>query len=357
MLDAMANRIPNLTAFYLTDREYMRSWSDPLESVKHTAARMTSFRLNLKKLETAQYLSLTMLCKLLFDRPRVVIFAPYSQVVAMAGALICRLRRVPYIVWYESHDESSVAPTGLRALGRFAKRAMLGRAAAVVVPGRMALRSALGLGVDYDSTFVATHAVDNEFYASFSTQESALDSVLGQIARYDYSLLYVGQSIPRKNLAQLLTSFRAFQAEVPGVCLVLAGVMPLHGLDAHPDVISVGFVQAADLRKLYAACDGVILPSLTEVWGLVVNEALASDRPVIVSSACGAAELVANGRDGVVFDVNDPSALKLALEIWFAGLRNRTWSGMRERLAARSSFTKMAQVFDQAIQHASVSVN
>jgi glycosyltransferase involved in cell wall biosynthesis len=66
---------------------------------------------------------------------------------------------------------------------------------------------------------------------------------------------------------------------------------------------------------LYASTDCLILPSGSETWGLVVNEAMAAGLAVVVSSSCGCVEdLVASGDNGFVFDPDDRAGLVAALE-------------------------------------------
>ena len=77
------------------------------------------------------------------------------------------------------------------------------------------------------------------------------------------------------------------------------------------NVIFKGFVQYSELPDLYSRVDCVVVPSYGEVWGLIVNEALASGAYVICSDTVGAADdLVDVGVNGDVFttgDVNDLS--------------------------------------------------
>jgi glycosyltransferase involved in cell wall biosynthesis len=69
------------------------------------------------------------------------------------------------------------------------------------------------------------------------------------------------------------------------------------------------------LPAWYAHAGAFILPSTSDQWGLVVNEAMASGLPVLVSSRCGCApDLVAEGRNGFTWDPADAAALTGLLE-------------------------------------------
>ena len=71
-------------------------------------------------------------------------------------------------------------------------------------------------------------------------------------------------------------------------------------------VIITGFIkEQEELFKYYFVGDALILPSYIEPWGLVVNEAMFSGLPVLVSSSCGCSlDLVKNGVNGYIFDPN-----------------------------------------------------
>lgn len=82
-----------------------------------------------------------------------------------------------------------------------------------------------------------------------------------------------------------------------------------------PNASFTGFLNQADISKAYVAADCLALPSNPEeTWGLVINEAMVSGLPCVVSDACGCAEdLIAPLSPGSVFPVGDVNALSRAL--------------------------------------------
>ena len=93
--------------------------------------------------------------------------------------------------------------------------------------------------------------------------------------------------------------------------LVLLGDGPLRAelcrlisdLGLQDSVLLPGFKQYPDLPAYYGLANAFILPSVSETWGLVVNEAMASGLPVLVSNRCGCApDLVQEGVNGWTFD-------------------------------------------------------
>jgi len=107
--------------------------------------------------------------------------------------------------------------------------------------------------------------------------------------------------------------------------LVLVGDGPLRsdlchllsGLRLKSSILLPGFKQYPELPAFYASAGAFIHASTTEQWGLVVNEAMASGLPVLVSNRCGCAtDLVQAGVNGFTFDPCDVEQLaQLMLKI------------------------------------------
>ena len=74
-------------------------------------------------------------------------------------------------------------------------------------------------------------------------------------------------------------------------------------------------VAWTEVPGIMALADGLVLPSLSEPWGLVVNEAMVCGLPVLVSNRCGCvADLVEEGRNGFTFSPDSPAEMETALQ-------------------------------------------
>ncbi|MEI9973822.1 MAG: glycosyltransferase [Ignavibacteriota bacterium] len=111
-----------------------------------------------------------------------------------------------------------------------------------------------------------------------------------------------------------------------------------------------GLKSTRELPAYYAFARCLVLPSTREPWGLVVNEAMASGLPVVVSNRCGSAEdLVEHGANGLVFDPSQASALTDVL--------HRVGSLKRERLEemgrrSREIIARYSpEIFAQEVMH------
>ena len=98
------------------------------------------------------------------------------------------------------------------------------------------------------------------------------------------------------------------------------------GLAGH--VHFCGFLQYATVPGVLALAEALILPSLSDQWGLAVNEAMATSTPVLVSDRCGAApDLVIEGQTGFTFDPETQDDIARAL-VQFTNLSCDTRSEM-----------------------------
>lgn len=134
--------------------------------------------------------------------------------------------------------------------------------------------------------------------------------------------LFVGRLAEEKNVETLLRSWLAYRAGGGAWPLVLAGDGPrgeaLQALAAASpyadDVRFPGLCSAKELIPFYAGAACFVLPSTREPWGLVVNEAMAAELPVLVSNRCGCCEdLLEEGKNGFSFDPTDEGALTALL--------------------------------------------
>jgi glycosyltransferase involved in cell wall biosynthesis len=136
-------------------------------------------------------------------------------------------------------------------------------------------------------------------------------------------VMFCGSLDRRKAPDVLLEAFAAVTRQAPQVHLLLVGDGPMRlwlaqravALGLAHQVSFAGFVQGEELRQAYLASDIFVLPTRGhEGWGVVVQEAMAAGLAVIVSDRVGAgADLIDNGRSGLVFPADDVRCLTQCL--------------------------------------------
>jgi 1,2-diacylglycerol 3-alpha-glucosyltransferase len=179
-----------------------------------------------------------------------------------------------------------------------------------IAGGKRQVRYLRELGFAPERIARAYDVVDNGFYAAaVSRARAAIDPEEMGLPK-DY-FLFAGRLAPEKNVAGLLRSFVEYCATGGSWSLVLAGDGPLRNelreqarsAGVAGRVQFVGLKDSHELATLYTFARCFVLASVLEPWGLVVNEAMASGLPVIVSNRCGCADdLVEHGANGFIFD-------------------------------------------------------
>jgi glycosyltransferase involved in cell wall biosynthesis len=264
-------------------------------------------------------------------RPDVTVVGGWDEPSYYAIAALRPLLGRRVVVWSESTSQDR-RRSGWRDR---AKRAILHRADAVLVPGAAAREYAESIAPRVKRWFVAPNAIDNErFAAGAADARQARDA-----ASNDHpTFIYVGRLDPEKGVDVLLRAWGIVDRP-DGARLRIVGTgsqaEALRGLAVRLRLENAefeGFVPQADLPGCYGRADAFVFPSLSDPWGLVINEAMASGLPVITTSAPGGArELVKNGENGLVVPPRDPNALAAAMSTLAADRE------ARERMASASS--------------------
>lgn len=146
--------------------------------------------------------------------------------------------------------------------------------------------------------------------------EPSVDKAKGRYA--DQKLvLYLGYFNPMKGIDILIRAFG--KVKDPQARLAIVGAGPeeanLRTLARHDRRVEfLGYVDSAERANLMHWADVVVLPTLADCWAFVVNESLYYGTPVITTSAAGAAQLLADGKSGIVIPPRDEASLVLALE-------------------------------------------
>lgn len=347
----------DLEVWVLGDVRRIREWTRD-ESARFPLRRLPALSLPLGSRDYRLLLNSTLPAPLARARFDAAIVTGWDTPAAWYAAYT--LRR-PWVLWSGS---TAGEPNWRRSLFKPLVRGVVRRADAWLAYGTRAHAYLEGLGADPARTFLAYNAVDQTPLAPYGQLDEA-----GRVAlRRDLGLgdgpvvAYAGQLIHRKGLGDFLPAFARVAGEAPGLTLAVAGSGPeerrfrqqAEALGIANRVRFLGFMQRTALPRLYAAASLFVLPSRQEVWGLVLNEALACGTPVLTTAAAGAsADLVRDGENGYVVPAGDGTAIERALRDHLDPARDTAAT----RAAARTSvvsFTleRMADAFEEAVARA-----
>jgi glycosyltransferase involved in cell wall biosynthesis len=130
--------------------------------------------------------------------------------------------------------------------------------------------------------------------------------------------LFIGQLIPRKGVDRLLQACVALQSNGCSnyrVIIIGSGSQEIelkqyvneHHLQEH--IQFLGQVSYAQLGTYFQCADVFVFPTLEDIWGMVVLEAMAFGKPILCSKWAGAIEMMTDGKNGYIFDPHDPQEL------------------------------------------------
>lgn len=201
------------------------------------------------------------------------------------------------------------------------------------------------LGFPRGRAVFGVDVVDNVYFHRFADAACAgATAIRAERGLPEKYFLFVGRFLPRKGLETLVTAYGRYRAQTVSEAweLVLVGGGPhLANIQALAENVAgvqfAGVVTGEDLCQYYGLAQTLIVPSVLDPWGLVVNEGLAAGLPVLVSRGCGAAgTLVAEGENGWTFaaeDTDELAGLMLRVSVLTDELLTRMGSKSREIIA------------------------
>lgn len=169
------------------------------------------------------------------------------------------------------------------------------------------------------------------------------------------ALLSVGRLAPEKNLQLVLRSYAIVRAIRPQARLVVVGDGPMRDAIAQecPDAVLCGVKRGESLAEHYASADLFLFPSLTETFGNVTLEAMASGLCPVAFDYAAAREVVAHFGNGLLAPCGDDEAFMRLAAMAAGDPALRAQLGAAARAAAeRLDWERVHDVFAAALQRA-----
>ena len=187
----------------------------------------------------------------------------------------------------------------------------------VIVPSSGGQELMRSLGLPDERVTLTPYVVDNDWWLAQSARvdRNVVRASWGA-APDDVVILFCAKLQPWKRPLDLLQAFA--KANIAKALLVFAGEGPLRpSLEAEATALGIagrvrflGFVNQTQLPAIYTAADLMVLPSVYDAFGVVVNEAMLCGCPVVASDHVGAArDLIVHGRTGFVYPCGEIQAL------------------------------------------------
>src|SRR6266581_5321900 len=292
-------------------------------------------------------------------KPDVVAVNGWNNFGSLIAANSCVRRGIPMVVMSESarQDEPRIW------WKEMIKRRIVDLYSAALVGGQRHVEYLVELGMPRDSIFTGYDVVDNAYFRRRAEEvRSQKSDVRKQYGLSENYFLASARFIEKKNLPTLIRAYAAYRQKSeasgnPPWDVVLLGDGPLREalnsqlstLNLHAHVHLPGFKPYDELPVYYALAKAFVHASTTEQWGLVVNEAVASGLPVIVSDRCGCVpELVQD--NGFTFDpTNEHELASRLFEIAsLSGCERQRLADASYRIAANFAPDRFGEGLKQA---------
>jgi len=300
-------------------------------------------------------------------KPAVVAVPGWASADALSALSWCGRTNTPAVLMSESTewDERRVQ------WKEWMKSRIVRHCSAALVGGRPHADYAEQLGMEPDRIFQGYDIVDNDYFSQKADEAKREDSKAGTRKIRDLHglpdnyFLASARFVEKKNLSRLIEAYALYtrkKASGGAWKLVILGDGPLkphllkqiNDLGIQGFVLLPGFKQYDRLPVYYGLAGAFIHASTAEQWGLVVNEAMASGLPVLVSNRCGcAADLVQENRNGFTFDPHNVGQMaELMLRISDPGFQSSTFGSESRRILANWGPKRFADGLRQAVETA-----
>jgi glycosyltransferase involved in cell wall biosynthesis len=342
--DCFARETPyRLSMIQITDNDLFAELSPDVE--RGSFSRQTLFPASSWREIDSRELARSLHRRLDALSPAIVCINGWSVGGCIASLDWCLRQRVPVVLFSDSseHDEPR----------RWWKEAIKGRivrlCSAALIAGKSHRRYVEKLGMPAERIFDGYDVVDNAHFVAGADaarcQDASLRASLGLPANY---FIACSRFEAKKNLLGMLDAYAIYRQKAGAGCwpLIILGDGPQcerEALEARrrqlgldDDVQLPGFKSYRELPIYYGLARAFLHLSTVDQWALVVNEAMASGLPVIVSRRCGsAAELVIDGVNGFTVEPDDHVGIADAMvQIATGGERRRAMGQESRRIIA-----------------------
>ena len=297
-----------LDVFFIAETESRRrSWPILREEIEFACEILGGTQLSLpyRGDRLPIYLSRPLLPRLLRRRYDVAVVGGWNHLECYQALAYCRARRKPFVFWSEVPLFGALPRRPIR---NALKRQVIRQTSSFVAPGPAGAAYLTALGAPSSRLHQAPNAVDNEFWSRAAGAAPTGDAL---------TLLFVGRLIQMKGLGIALEAFARSQL-VGRARFVVVGDGPERArleLAAPPGVTFLGEQSREELREQYRASDLLVLPTMFDAWGLVVNEAACAGVPTLGTDRAGAVlDLVIDGVNGLVVPAGDVGAMAAAFD-------------------------------------------
>jgi len=290
-------KLSDLDVICISKKEKNRNWN--IEDRAYIQY-LKSYHFFFKRWDFALHISLpfSLFFSLMKQNPEAVIITGYDSLQYWEALLYTKLFRKKRVLW---NGSTLLSSRSKNKIVNAIKKYFIQSFDSYYTYGTQASRYLESFGISPAKIITGINTVDTEFYKSNTSDESNHSNII--------KFLYVGQLIKRKGLKNTIEAFSKISIENWKLTIVGSGpdenvlkeLVKRYSLSEKIEF--VGFKQKDEIIGFYSAADVFLMPSYLEVWGLVLNEALASGLFCLSSKYAGSTfDLINDGKNGYTID-------------------------------------------------------
>jgi len=299
----------DVKVFMLARNEKNREWEVTEDRIKFNYEILPGWHFFIQSKEVTIHLNRGIFKIFCEYNPDIVITSGYDSLAYWQVFLYCKILGKNFIIWNGSNLLTTKSKGGTR--GKL-KHIIIKNASGCIAYGTKAKEYLEYFGANSGCIYISRNTVDMSYFRNKIFQYRNSVNFRKERQRYPkYLLLYVGRLTKGKDIIRILKLLNNLSD--PDVGFIIVGSGPEEKKlktyciqNKIQNVIFEGFYQQDKLYKYYALADIFIFPSFYDIWGLVINEALAGGLYVLSSKYAGASyDLIKEGWNGEIFDPNN----------------------------------------------------
>ena len=302
-------KISNLKVICIAKREKNRQWNVEIRPYVEFL-KSIHFYIASRDMPIHISLPLNLFFKLVKENPDAVIITGYDAIQYWEALLYAKLFSKKKVLWSGS---TLLSARSKNSMINKVKKFFINSFDAYYTYGTKASEYIESFGVDKKCIVTGINTVETEYYKNNTPNKSNEDEVI--------SFLYVGQLLERKGLKTTIEAFSKIKKNNWVLNIVGTGSEEeqlkqlVEKLDLTNKINFLGYKQKDEVIKYYSKADVFLMPSYLEVWGLVLNEALASGLFCLASKYAGSTfDLIKEGENGLIIDPLDINDMVLKID-------------------------------------------
>jgi glycosyltransferase involved in cell wall biosynthesis len=299
-----------LTVLYLSEKENNRKWNIDYNEINFNYVVQNGKQIFIQSMDLGIHLNPGLFNTLKKYSPDLIITTSYHVIGFWMALLYTKLYKKKFMVWWGSTLNSSrVSNPLMNSIRRF----YFNNSDTFLTYGNEASEALRYYKVKDKDIFTGYNTVDiRYYYKTYKEIKNSQEKYKNNIVKF----VFIGQLIKRKGIKELLEAIvklrnNNWELHVIGDGVQIDEIKSFIKLNKIQNkVILHGFLQKNEVVEILGDSDCLVFPSLREVWGLVVNEALITNTFVLSSIYAGATkDIINNYQNGIEIDPYDKDDL------------------------------------------------